>query len=122
MVQALPTFPLSVRIISQQFLTVFVVKNFKAVTVLMGEKVPGDNIGMFQNDIYVLLVKLRVKPLLSGGSLKGSWWHVAYNENLKREKQFDSMFGSILLMYLLKCSYVTGIFYADFWSKLSYRI
>ena len=67
------------------YLLTVLVENFKAVTVLMSQEMTGNNISMFQNDIYVFLVELRVKPLLSGSSLKGSWWHVTYDEDLRNK-------------------------------------
>ena len=65
------------------FLTFVVVENFKAVTVLMSQKMASDYVSMFEYCSNVVLVKLGVKPLLSRGSFKSPRRHVTNNEDLK---------------------------------------
>jgi len=64
-------------------LTFVVVENFKAVTVLMCEKMTSDYVSMFQYCSNIDLVKLGVEPLLSRSSFKGPRRNVTNNEDLK---------------------------------------
>lgn len=68
----------------QLFTTFVVVKNFEAVIMMMGHKLPGDDVSMFEDCSNVFFVKLGVKPRLPGLFFKNSWRHVTNDEDLRK--------------------------------------
>lgn len=75
-------------------LTFVVVENFKAVTVLMCQKMASDYVSMFQYCSNVDLVKLGVEPLLFRSSFKGPRRNVTNNEDLKSKEQIKGKIDS----------------------------
>ena len=49
----------------------------------------GDDVSMFENCGNVVLIEMWVKPLLSRGSLKSTWWHVTNNEDLRKNSEYN---------------------------------